>query len=125
MPERLPENLPEPPAEVAAYYEAQVSPHRETLLEMRRRILRVLPTAQERIKYSMPTFVYDGQDVCGLMAHRNHVGYYPYSGSVLSQLPELTAKYGGTPGALHVPVDSPLPQSAIRALITTRLAQPR
>ena len=81
--------MPEPPPDVAAYYNAQPSPHRETLVEMRERILAVLPTASERIKYQMPTFVYEGRDVCGLMAHKNHIGYYPYSGSVLSQFPDL------------------------------------
>jgi uncharacterized protein YdhG (YjbR/CyaY superfamily) len=115
--------MPEPPADVAAYYNAQPSPYRETLLEMRQRILAVLPTASERIKYQMPTFVYEGRDVCGLMAHKNHIGYYPYSGSVLSQFPDLMDKYGGTKSALHIPVDRPLPTTVIRALLKARIAQ--
>lgn len=116
--------MSEPPPDVAAYYDAQPSPQRETLVEMRERILAVLPTAQERIKYQMPTFVFEGRDVCGLMAHKNHVGYYPYSGSVLNQFPDLVEKYGGTKAALHVPVDKPLPKAVIRALLKARLAQP-
>lgn len=116
--------MPEPPADVAAYYAAQPSPHRETLLEMRARVLSVLPDAEERISYRMPTFVHQGRAVCGLMAHRNHVGYYPYSGSVLSQFPELMATYGGTKSALHVPVDQPLPTAVIRSLLRARIAQP-
>ena len=116
--------MPEPPPDVAAYYNAQPSPHRETLVKMRERILAVLPTASERIKYQMPTFVYEGRDVCGLMAHKNHIGYYPYSGSVLSQFPDLVDKYGGTKGALQMPVDKPLPKAVVRALLKARLAQP-
>lgn len=89
---------------------------------MRERVLAVVPGAREVVKYRMPTFVLDGTNVCGLMAHTHHVGYYPYSGSVLAGLPDLVDRYGGTMSALHVPVDAPLPASAIRRLVRARLA---
>ena len=112
-----------PPIAVAAYYRAAPMPQRATLLEMRERILEVVPDAVEVMKYSMPTFVVDGVPVCGLMAHKKHVGYYPYTGQVLPQFPELMAKYGGTNAALHVPVDKPLPKATVRKLIRARLAR--
>lgn len=110
-------------SEVDNYFRAQQSPHRETLLEMRSRILEIVPEAEEVIKYGMPTFLVQGVAVAGIMAHKNHIGYYPYSGSVLSQLPELVEKFGGTLSALHVPVDKALPKLAIRKLIKTRMKQ--
>ena len=109
-----------PPAAVAAYYRDAPSPQRETLLAMRERILKIVPTATEVMKYAMPTFVVDGTPVCGVMAHTKHVGYYPFSGSTLAALPEITAKYGGTKSALHVPIDKPLPLTVIRTLIRAR-----
>ena len=109
-----------PPRAVAAYYQKAPSPQRETLLAMRERVLEVVPDAVEVMKYAMPTFVVDGTPVCGLMAHTRHVGYYPYSGSVLAQFPELVEKYGGTKAALHVPIDKPLPKATIRRLIRAR-----
>lgn len=109
-----------PPPAVAAYYRAAPSPQRETLLAMRERILEVVPTAVECMKYQMPTFVVAGSPVCGIMAHTRHVGYYPYSGRVLSQFPDLVEKYGGTKSALHVPVDKPLSKATIRRLIRAR-----
>ena len=112
-----------PPPAVAAYYRKAPSPQRETILEMRTRILAIVPNATEVVKYAMPTFVVDGVPICGLMAHTKHVGYYPYSGSVLAQFPELVEQYGGTKGALHVPVDKPLPKSTIAKLIRARRAQ--
>jgi uncharacterized protein YdhG (YjbR/CyaY superfamily) len=111
-----------PPAAVAAYYRDAPQPQRSTLLQMRERILEVVPDATEVIQYAMPTFVVDGVPVCGLMSHTRHVGYYPYSGQVLPQFPELMAKYSGTKAALHVPVDTPLPKATIRRLIRARLA---
>lgn len=90
------------------------------MLTMRERILDVVPDATEVMKYAMPTFLVGGEPVCGIMAHTRHVGYYPYSGSVLEQLPDLVTRYGGTKAALHVPLGEPLSVTTIRKLIRAR-----
>lgn len=110
------------PGAVSHYYKNQSEPHRELLLEMRRRILEVIPDAVEIIKYSMPTFVVEGTAVAGLKANKNFIGYYPYSGSVLGNFPEITSKYETTKGALHIPLGSPLLKSEVRKLIKARMA---
>lgn len=110
------------PAAVKPYYDAQSGIHLETILEMRSRILAVVPDAVEVIKYSMPTFVVDGTPVCGLLANKKHIGYYPYSGSILSKFPEVLEKYKTTPGALHVPLGEPLTKALITKLIRARQA---
>lgn len=43
---------------------------------------------------------------------------------MLSQFPDLVEEYGGTKGALHMPVNKTLPKTVIRALLKARLAQP-
>lgn len=113
------------PDAVAAAYLDSPSPQRETMLTLRERVLAVVPGADEVMKYRMPAFVVDGVPVCGLAAAKKHVGYYPFSGSLLDQFPELVEKYGGTKGALHVPVDAPLPAAVVRRLVKARLAQAR
>lgn len=110
------------PAAVKPYYDAQSGVHLETLLEMRTRILAVVPDAVEVMKYSMPTFVVDGEPVCGLLANKKHIGYYPYAGSVLDKFPEVREKYTTTPGAVHVPLGKPLPKALITKLIRARQA---
>ncbi len=110
------------PRAVSAYYSQQSGIHLETLLEMRTRILRVVPDATEIMKYGMPTFVSDGIEVCGLLANKAHIGYYPYSGSVLERFPEITEGMKMTKGALHIPLGKPLPVSAIRTLIRAKLS---
>lgn len=109
------------PRSVADYYASAPQPHRATLLEMRKRILEIIPDASEAIKYAMPTFIVDGEEVAGLMFHKNHVGYYPYSGSILNKFPEICAKYKTTKGALHMPIDKPLLKGEIRKLVKARL----
>jgi len=110
------------PKAVANYYSSQSGIHKETLMEMRNRILEIIPGAREIIKYSMPTFVHEGYEVAGLLANKNHVGYYPYSGSVISKFPEIEAKYTTSKGALHVPLGKPLSKSELKKLIKARIS---
>lgn len=110
------------PKSVVGYYKSQSGRHKELLLEMRKRILEVIPDADEILKYSMPTFVYEGNEVAGLKVNKDFIGYYPYSGSVLSQFPELARKYQTTKGALHIPLEKPLLKSEVRKLIKARIA---
>lgn len=110
------------PKEVANYYSSQSGIHKETLMEMRNRILELIPGATEIFKYSMPTFVHEGNEVAGLLANKNHIGYYPYSGSVISKFPEIEAKYTTSRGALHVPLGKPLAKSELKKLIKARIS---
>lgn len=109
------------PFAVAAYYKRQGDPHRELLLEMRNRILEVVPHAAEIMKYSMPTFVVEGNDIAGLKANKDFVGYYPYSGSVISQFPDISGKYQTTKGSIHIPLGKPLLKSEVKKLVKARL----
>ena len=109
------------PKAVSRYYSSAPEAHKQTLLEMRTRILEVVPEAEEIIKYKMPTFLVNGIPIAGLMVHKNHIGYYPYSGSVLDKFPEIKAKYKTTKGALHISLSNPLLKSEVKKLINARL----
>jgi len=114
--------VPQPKA-VKALYAAAPPVHRKTMLAMRSRILEIVPTAEEVVSYGMPAFKLDGKIVAGMMAAKNHVGYYPFSGSVLHLFPQELAKYTTTKSALHVPIDQPLSKSLIAKLIKARISQ--
>ena len=102
---------------------AAPSPHQETMLEMRDRILEIVPEAEEVISYGMPAFKVEERIVAGLLANKNHVGYYPFSGSILHLFTDELAKYKTTKSAIHVPVDKPLAKGLLKKLIKARLAQ--
>jgi uncharacterized protein YdhG (YjbR/CyaY superfamily) len=108
------------PFSVKAHYDTAPSPHRETMLEMRDRILEIIPEAHEVVSYGMPAFEVDGVIVAGLLANKNHVGYYPFSGSILRLFPEELKKYKTTLSAIHVPIDKPLPKGLLKKLIKAR-----
>ena len=45
------------------------------MLEMRKRILEIVPQAEEVVSYGMPAFKIDGKIFAGLLANKKHVGY--------------------------------------------------
>lgn len=111
------------PSNVKKRYMSAPSPHRETMLEMRNRILEFIPDAEEVVSYGMPAFKLDGRVLAGLLANKKHVGYYPFSGSILHLFPEELAKFSTTKSAIHVPVDKPLAKGLIKKLIRARIQQ--
>ena len=91
------------------------------MLEMRKRILEIVPDAQEVVSYGMPAFKVDETIVAGLLANKKHVGYYPFSGSILKLFPKELEKFSQTKAALHVPVDKPLSKTLLQKLIKARI----
>jgi len=111
--------------EIDAYLAQLEEPKRSTLRELRRTILEVIPDAEQCISYRMPAFRLHGKVVAGFAAFTNHLSYLPHSGSVISELADDLAGYVSTPGALHFPVDHPLPRPLVEKLIEVRLRQAR
>jgi uncharacterized protein YdhG (YjbR/CyaY superfamily) len=93
------------------------------MLEMRNRILEIIPDVEEVVSYGMPAFKLDGRVLAGLLANKKHVGYYPFSGSILHLFPEELAKFSTTKSAIHVPIDKPLAKGLIKKLIRARIQQ--
>ncbi|MGH8994729.1 MAG: iron chaperone [Acidimicrobiales bacterium] len=109
--------------DVDRYLAVLEEPKRATLEEMRRRILQVIPLAEQGLSYQVPAFRVDGRVVAGLAAFKSHLSYLPHSGSVLPAAIEKTHRYTQTKSALHFPVDSPLPQELVRELIELKLRE--
>lgn len=90
---------------------------------MRKKILEIVPSAQEVISYGMPAFKVEGKIVAGLLANKKHVGYYPFSGSILQLFPDVLANFSKTKSAIHVPINKPLTKTLLKKLISARLTQ--
>ena len=111
--------------QVDAYLSEVEEPKRSTLATVRRTILEVVPDAQETISYKVPAFRVDGGIVAGFAAFRDHLSYLPFSGSVLTQMPDELGGYKMTKSALHFPIDAPLPRAIVEKLIAVRLDEVR
>ena len=109
------------PAVVRKHYLLAPQPHQATMLEMRKRILELIPNAEEVVSYGMPAFKVDGVIVAGLLANKNHVGHYPFSGGILHLFPKELENFTTTKSAIHVPVDKPLSKTLISKLIKARI----
>jgi uncharacterized protein YdhG (YjbR/CyaY superfamily) len=108
---------------VNAIYDKAPLPHRKTMLAMRKTILGIIPKAEEVVSYGMPAFKVDGNVVAGILNAKNHVGYYPFSGSVLKLFRQELKNYSTTKSAIHVPLEKPLPKTLLKKLIRARISQ--
>lgn len=110
-------------SDIDGYLRALDEPKRSTLEEMRRRILDVIPKAEQCLSYAVPAFKIQGKTVAGLAAFKNHLSYLPHSGSVLAELHDELTGYKQTKSALHFPVNEPLPGHLVRQLVLVRMRQ--
>jgi uncharacterized protein YdhG (YjbR/CyaY superfamily) len=103
-------------------YLAKVEPgKREALERIRGLAKQVVPEADETISYGMPTLKYRGKPFLGFDAHAKHIGIYPFSGRVIATLGEKLSGYETTKGAIRVPLDTPISERTLRAVIDCRL----
>jgi uncharacterized protein YdhG (YjbR/CyaY superfamily) len=109
--------------EIDEYLAALDEPKQSTLQTLRRTILEIVPEADECISYALPAFRVRGKVVAGFGAFKNHLSYFPHSGSVLPELPDDLAGYEWSTGTLQFAVDRPLPKPLVEKLIAVRLSQ--
>jgi uncharacterized protein YdhG (YjbR/CyaY superfamily) len=111
------------PKNVQPHYERANPEHKKTMLALRKTILEIVPQAEEVVSYGMPAFKVEENIVAGIMAAKNHVGYYPFSGSVLHLFSKELTSHTTTKSALHVPIGESLSKALISKLIKARIAQ--
>ncbi len=112
-----------PADEIDAYLATLDEPKQSTLRELRRTILGIVPDAEQCISYGMPAFRLRGKVVAGFAAFKNHLSYFPHSGSVLAALKDDTSDYITSGGALRFPIDAPLPAELVTKLLAVRIEQ--
>lgn len=83
----------------------------------------LLPEATEGVSYGMPALIYSGSPLLSVMRAKTHIGIYPYSPAVITEvLGHLPAIPGLTSakGTVRVPLDAPVPDVLIRNLVLVR-----
>jgi uncharacterized protein YdhG (YjbR/CyaY superfamily) len=93
------------------------------LRALRITILDIVPDAEQCLSYRMPAFRLRGKVIAGFAAFKDHLSYLPHSGSVLADLHDELAGYETTKGALHFPVETPLPRALVKKLLDVRIRQ--
>lgn len=72
------------------------SREREALEELRKLIRSLLPDATECISYGMPAFRVGKECVAGFAQFRNHLSFFPFSGSTLAHFEKELRELGYT-----------------------------
>lgn len=84
-------------------------------------IKKVIPEADECIKYMMPTFVLNG-NLVHFAGYKNHIGFYPAPSGINAFKNELTG-YNCSKGAIQFPLNKPLPLVLIVKIVRFRVKE--
>jgi uncharacterized protein YdhG (YjbR/CyaY superfamily) len=109
--------------EVDRYLRGLEQPKRSTLQALRETILEIIPDAEQVISYRVPAFRVSAKTIAGFAAFKDHLGYLPFSGSVLGSLADELGGYTISKSSLHCPVDRAPPKALVEKLIRARLAE--
>lgn len=93
------------------------------LQRLRELITRHVPDVGQAISYGMPCYTYREKPVVAVVIRKNHIAWYPYSGTVLPEISDLLADYSTTAGTLRFTVDNPLPDDVVTGLLDIRMRQ--
>lgn len=105
---------------ITDYIEQQPPEVRPHLTQMYTLTKGLLPTANERISYGMPTF-WQGKNIVHFAAFKNHLGFYPTASGVEHFASRLEAAgYKWSKGAIQFPYAAELPISLITDIVTFR-----
>jgi len=92
----------------------------QTILEEIRRTVRAAaPEAEETIRYQMPTFRLQGQNLVYFAAFKKHIGFYPAPIGI-AEFAQALALYGAGKGTLKFPLNQPMPFDLINKLVKFR-----
>lgn len=93
------------------YIAAQSEQAQPYLRQVRESLRAVLPDAQEKISWRMPTY-WQGRNIIHFAAFKNHLGIYPGSEAV-AQFADRLQDYQTSKGAIQFPYSRPLPLDLI------------
>ena len=106
---------------VTAYIVAAPKNARSKLKQLRAIVKAIAPSAEEKISYGMPAYKLRGRTLVYFAAFKNHIGFYPASGTFLKAYAPDLRKYKTGKGTVQFPLDAPLPVTLIRRLIRARI----
>jgi uncharacterized protein YdhG (YjbR/CyaY superfamily) len=105
------------------YLAKQPPDQRESLRDLRARVLGLVPDAVDSMGYGMPMLRVDGKGLIWFAAWKRHCSVYPVSPAFIAAHPAL-ADHGHTDkGALHFSARQPLPAGVVEDLVRERLAE--
>jgi len=91
------------------------------LYGLRDRIRVIVPDAEEKISYGVPTFTLAG-NLVHFAAYQNHIGFYPGASGIKNFTQEL-AGYQTSKGTVQFPLNQILPFELIEKIVRFRVQE--
>ena len=95
----------------------------ESLVALRDILREVLPDAEEKIAWGMPTFALNGKNVAHFQGFKKHCSYFPGSGGIAATLETLPEWCEVSKGTIRFPIGKKLPRTLVKKLVKLRLAE--
>jgi uncharacterized protein YdhG (YjbR/CyaY superfamily) len=102
---------------VDAYIAKQPSDAQPVLQRVRRIIRKVLPDAEEKISYQIPTYKVHGQYVVYFAGWKQHWSLYPVTEPVRSTLGPELASYEVSKGTVRFSLADPVPAKLVERIV--------
>ena len=97
-------------------------PVRSRLMEMRRTVLELAPSAVESISYGMPAYKLAGKPLVYFAGFPGHIGFYATPNGHVAFSKEF-APYKQGKGSVQFPHDEPLPLDLVRRVVEFRVGE--
>ena len=110
-------------AQVTAHLKKFGPEQKKVLTDLRDHIASKLPSADQVIKYGIPTFLIEGVPVIGFDGYKAHNSIFPYSGSFNARLKKDLEKYVQTKGSIHFDCGKSIPKPLINKILVERIQQ--
>ncbi|MGH1803472.1 iron chaperone [Enterococcus gallinarum] len=107
--------------ETVDQYIAGFPDHSTVLQEVRNLIKTVLPDAEERIRYQMPTY-FQTENIVHFACSKEHIGFYPTPSAILAFEKELQP-YKTSKGTVRFSFTEPIPYELIARITAWRLQE--
>ena len=108
---------------IDAYIAGFPEPARTALEQVRKIVRDAVPTATETIKYDMPTFVLNGNNLVHFAGYKQHVGFYPAPMADDPAFTDMLAGYKTGRGSIQFPLASPIPENLVRRIVEWRIGR--
>lgn len=104
-------------------YINKFSSEEKEMMESLRKIIHSTVKCDEAVAYNMPAMRFNGKIICCFAMNKDHLGFYPYSGSVISSMKKELIKYTTTKGSVRFPKNKKLPAGIIKKLLKARIKE--
>lgn len=105
------------PKNVDEYIRTQPKEAQKILEQVRAKIKKAAPEAEEVISYNMPAYkIGHGRPIVFFAAFKHHIGLYPLPSAIEKFRPELK-NYKYAKGSIQFPLDKPMPLDLISKIV--------